>query len=331
MTLSLALFRHNQSFTLVLLLVLILFLWMPTFLHPLVIEYHGMPLYEAVEWLSFHSPYLSTSLAFLLLILQGIYINLLVSRYDLIIRSSYIPSLLYIFLASILPDFRSLNPALVALTFILLACDRLLAMYKQKSIDNLIFNASFLIALASLFSFQSIVFYCIAIVSMVIFRPFSWREWMISICGLVVPYVFLITWSILANQEDIVTVSYLLTADTTSVAINSLIRNGMGCLVVFIVVMAYWKINTYLSSTTVKIKKGYSLLSWLIGICFLSFLLFHIQGNSHFIFLSIPFSIILSNYFLLSAKSFIAELLFILLLMVTTFIQINYLYPIIKY
>lgn len=325
MTLSLALFRHNQSFTLILLLALILFLWIPDFIHPLVIEYKGMPLYNIVEWLTFNSSFLGPIIAFIIVIIQGIYINLFVSRHDLIIRSSYIPSLLYILMASILPDFRSLSPALISNVFLLLACDHLLSMYKQKTIDNLIFNASLLISVASLFSFQAISFYAVAIGALIIFRPFSWREWMISLAGLIVPYIFLITWLIVFDQQETINNLYSIPVNHTSNAISPLNRNILGAIILLSVIIAYLKITTYLNSTTVKIKKGYSLLTWLIVISLISFLIFHVQANRRFICLSIPVSIILSNYFLLSAKSFMAELLFILLLAAATFVQISYL------
>jgi hypothetical protein len=275
MALSFALFRHNQSFTLLILFALILFLWIPTLVHPIAIEYSGMPLFEVIQWLTFSSPYIATIVAFLLLILQGIYINLLVSRYDLIIRSSYLPSLLYILFASIFPHFRTLNPSVVANIFILLACDRLLNIYKQKIIDNLIFNASFLIALASLFSFHAIIFYCLVIVSLIIFRPFSWREWMISICGLIVPYIFITTWLILTDQQNIIDSSHLFSTEISKITLNILYRNIVGCYIVLMILIAYWKINIYLGSSTVKIKKGYSILNWFIAISFVSFLPFH--------------------------------------------------------
>ncbi len=329
MTLSFALFRHNQSFTLALLLLVILFLWVPTFINPIIINYNGMPLYQIINWLTMHSPYIATILACLILIAQGIYINLWINRHDLIIRSSYIPSLLYIILGSLLPDFRTLSPTLLASSFILLACDLLLNMYKQKTIDNLIFNASFLIAIASLISFQALFFYILIIVALIIFRSFSWREWLISICGILVPYIFIITWKIVSGQDYNFIKLYFQFPDAVYVTTNTLYRNSIGCFIFILVIIAYLKINTYLNSTSVKIKKGYSLLTWFIIISLVSFLIFHVDGNCRFIYLSIPFSIFLSNYFLLSTKSFMVEVLFILLVLTTIFVQINYLYPII--
>ncbi|OFY99478.1 MAG: hypothetical protein A3K10_06070 [Bacteroidetes bacterium RIFCSPLOWO2_12_FULL_31_6] len=329
MAFSFALFRHNQSFTLALLIIVILFLWIPTFIYPISIEYNGMPLYSIINWSTFNSPYFTSIVAFIIIIIQGIYINLWVNRHDLIINSSYLPSLLYIILASLLPEFRTLSPTLIASIFILLACDSLLSMYKQKYVDNLVFNASFLIAIASLFSFQAVFFYCIVIVALIIFRPFSWREWMISVCGFLVPYIFIFTWMILTNKEINVITECFSSIDTLFVSTNVLIRNTVGCLIFILIIISYLKISKYLNSTSVKIKKGYLLMNWLIVISLISFLIFHLDGNSRFIYLSIPFSIFLSNYFLLSPKSFIAEVLFILFLLTTIFVQINYLCPII--
>ena len=326
MAFSLALFRHNQSFTFILLLIFLLFLWIPDFMNPMPIVHHGMPLYQILEWFTFNSAHTAIIIAFVVLILQGVYINFLVSKHDLVIRSTYFPILLYIILGSIIPDFRTLSPTLIANSFILFACNSLLNMYKLKTIDNLIFNASLLIGIASLISFQTIFFYALVIVSLIIFRPFSWREWTISICGILVPYIFLLSFLILFDKFDSYYHANIISIPTSDIYTLPLHRNLLACYIAIMVIAAYFKINAHLNSTTVKIKKGYSLLRWFIVICFISFILFGLNENSSLILLAIPISIILSNYFLLSAKSFISELLLILLLTATALIQINYIF-----
>jgi hypothetical protein len=329
MGLSLALFRHNQSFTLALLVIIILFQWIPLIMYPISIEYNGMPLFNPFQWISFQFPYIASILSFILLISQGIYLNILTNRYDLTIRQTYFPSLVFILIAGLFPDFRNLNPSLLAGIFILAACDQLLGMHKQKNVDHLAFNSSFLIAIASLISLQTLLFYVLVIVSLIIFRPFSWREFLVSLSGLMVPYIFLITWLIISDNGYFTGLHFLNEHNTSLIITNKLHINITGCIVLFITLIAYWKVNSYLNSTIVKIKKGYTLLNWMAVLLFTFFLISNFNATSIIVLMSIPFSVILSNYFLLSAKSLVAELLFILLLIVSSFIQINYLYHII--
>ena len=51
----------------------------------------------------------------------------------------------------------------------------------------------FLIALASLIYFPAILLFAFLIVSLIIFRPVIWREWVYIFLGLMLPYLFVIS------------------------------------------------------------------------------------------------------------------------------------------
>jgi hypothetical protein len=168
--------------------------WLPSIRHDtvqqMIFDIHPMPLYEAViSQLPVDSP-ASRIIAFAILILIGFYLLKLNTSYSIIRDKTLLPVFLFVMLTSFIPSLQRLHPAMLAMVFFIPAFDRLLSSYKTERLSYNYFEASFLIGLGSLLYFNIIYFIFMVWVALLVLRPVIWREWVFSIIGVVLPWIF---------------------------------------------------------------------------------------------------------------------------------------------
>lgn len=129
------------------------------------------------------SPLINVLIAVAFTFMQALYLNKIVNKYNLLARPTFLPALLYISFASMLNSFLVLTPALIS-NFILIAIiDKLLSIYYHNSTKSLLFDLGLLVAIGALFYFPFIAFFPIIWISLFIFKPFNWREWVVGLIG----------------------------------------------------------------------------------------------------------------------------------------------------
>ncbi|MDP2235576.1 MAG: hypothetical protein Q8J88_03985 [Bacteroidales bacterium] len=180
-----------QHIALVLLAVL---LWFPSFLNPAPpanISDGYSPVY--LLFYSFFSswPFITTILAFLLMLFQAFYFNDFLASNHIVGRASSSGTFVYILLMSLSPQQSSMYPLLLAMPFVLFAMKTLFLMYDTNENEFNILNASLYVSLASLIYFPLITLVGWLYFSLFILRISKVREWIIPAIGIVVPYFFL--------------------------------------------------------------------------------------------------------------------------------------------
>ena len=118
----LALFRTNQLFGNILLLLYLCIVRLSIFIHPSHIQISGQSLLS--EWLYNELPPDSKAAQFAALILvffQATFINIIVLKFRLVREASLLPGLFYCLLASMIPDFLTLSPVLLSNTFLIIS------------------------------------------------------------------------------------------------------------------------------------------------------------------------------------------------------------------
>ena len=166
-------------------------MWWQTFEQPPIIGVkHTMPLYELI-WLFFgYSYYLKVVVAFILLLFEAFYLNYIFDKNNFLQNKSFLPAAIFVMLVSSFKDAQQLNPILCALLFVIFAFSKIIKTYRQNSASSQVFDSSLLLSIATLFYFPTIILYPIVWVSLIVIRPFFWREWVISFIGFILPYIF---------------------------------------------------------------------------------------------------------------------------------------------
>ncbi len=130
---------------------------------------------------------LPTLLTIVLLSLQAVLINVLVSNHRLASEVSLFPGLFYILIASSLPDFLCFSPIHLANTFLIIALGILMATYKQSSCADLIFNVGLWLGVASLFYPPFLLFLFVGMAGLNVLRAYKIRERLMILAGMADP------------------------------------------------------------------------------------------------------------------------------------------------
>lgn len=187
----LTLFKDDKPYILILIPLFAIAIWTGQLLNPSLANYvfnaEAMPLYDIILRLTTGNNLIGNIVAIAILLINAYQIAQINARFKLIEKGTFLPSIIYILLASCVIDIRTLNPVTFANIFILLAIHRMFATYKSGKGLAPYFESSFLTATACLFYAPAL--YVIIFIWAVLFslRSFRWREWMVSILGLLTP------------------------------------------------------------------------------------------------------------------------------------------------
>ncbi len=200
----LALFRNNNPFTVIILLILAILLKLKMLLHPqLAPAYPPDFFFNFITYLLnavFHKNAAAfTFFTVLLIFLQAIYFNFICNRRKLFTRSTYIPAFAYLLLSSVYAGWNFFTPALLINWCVLGAFDIILTLSQSNHPRKHIFNAGFLLAMPALLHFSALLFIFILIVSLLMLRSFHLAEWVVALLGFLTPFYFLVSILYLAD------------------------------------------------------------------------------------------------------------------------------------
>lgn len=310
-------FKSNQPISIFVVPLFAILLWVSGFVNPQDIQISNItPLYSLLFKGLSNLKFVNTCLALSLLIAEAFIINYIINEHEILGKQSYMPALLYVLLMSAFPSMLTLHPGLLANLFLLLALHQLFNTYRKEVAFSQVFNAGFFVALASLFYFPAILLFLLVWVALIVFRPFIWREWIIAILGLLVPYMYLGVYYFWIDAPGFVWPSRIFNVDTIAVSWmhKSISFYILTILLAFIGIFSIGKQFTGLTVNKLKAKNSLILLAWFFVFSLLMLFIIPVFSMKYFSFLALPLSVFCSNYFLVTKKSWWAEVLFISLL-----------------
>lgn len=308
-------FKNNNPSSYVFLPLFAIVLWVGGFFIKYEGAVYGMPLYNGIEqWVGSYGV-TATALAFLLMLGEAFLLNFIVNENAVLSKPSFLPALLYIVFMSCDTDLLTIYPLLFSNLFTLLAVHRLVSSYRLDKAFAHVFDTGALLSLATLFYFPGVALFALLPVGLVLFRPFIWREWVIALIGIIVPYTFVFTyylWNDMLAELWQITVIYPQPKFVTFRASDGFYVTLTICVVVL--ALSVLRLFSGFLEATQKNKKGIILLLWLSLFSLLS-VFFSPQINlRHFMILAIPAAVFSANYFLRVKSGRWGEFLFLLLL-----------------
>lgn len=188
--------RINVFLQLIAVIVVALVLFLPVFMSPLpsmaIRDTH--PLYSFVSSLVGDAPFIKAVLAMGIIGFLAFFLYAIVVSHDMHPKESLLPALFYFLLAIGLPEAISFGPALLASLFLIISLFLILHIYGSNQPFKQVFSASFCVSIAALFYPPAVSFMLFIWLSFLTYRIASWREWVISIIGALIPFLYLITY-----------------------------------------------------------------------------------------------------------------------------------------
>ena len=251
------LFNKNMALQALLILVVTGLFWGQALANPQPLPDGDGVLYHLLHQALSSVPLIAVILAMILVLTEGVLLNLILAGANLVPQTSLLPTLLYIIAAS--ATATTITP-IILVNIILIAClNRLMLHGTALSIPTQrICNISALIGLASMISLPATVFLLTYLLVAVNYRLYSWRDWAALLLGFMAPYITLVV--ILAFTGNIEqwwqqTINGLLSAGIT-VNSTSALKVIADIVLILIMILALFSLIGRLSEKTVILQKN---------------------------------------------------------------------------
>ena len=223
-----------------------------------------------------------------------------------------------IFLLSIPQVF--LNWEIVLSNFlVLLALRRIISLRSQNEHIKKLFDAGFLIGLASLFYFWSLLFFILIFVALLFYAESDIKKWITPFLGLAAIAIISISFSIIFNNDFLTTLNINPKVDFNFNAYNSI---QFIAAITMLLSFGLWSSLFYLKEIKNKMKTfrpSYKVIFVACNIASIIVIIAPKKNGSEFLFLFAPLCIIISNYIeTIQEKWFKA--LFVIILLVIPFV-----------
>jgi len=319
--------KTNQTYHFITIPVLVLILWFRSYIQPEGFPFFPgedqMPLFRLVGHISEWSVLASNLLTIGLVLAIAFIILRLNTAYSFIRVRTFLPSNIFIFIASGLTTLHSLHPVYLSAIFLLLSINRIFGAYGSPKVNANAFDAGFYIGLGSLFYFNLIFFFPIVWIGFVLIRKNpEWRNFILPMIGLAIPWLYCFSYYFftdsvpelgIAISRNFLTPNYFLSGN-----INFQIYLG---LLIFLTLLGSFFLVQQIDEKNVSSRKYFQIffLIFLISIAILIFI--PSVSQEILVIMAIPLTFLLSNYLIFIRKQFWGNLFIYLLIAMVIYMQ----------
>lgn len=271
-------FKLSRPYLIPLLAVYTVLLNLNLFFHPIEVAYEAnAPLSHLVlsfiEVIGENQATLNWIFFVLCLFIQALLLNRIVNKYRLIAHLSFLSSFSYVLLISMFNHHLFMSPAFFSNFAIIFMLDKTYESYNSSSYRHL-FDIGFAISIASLFYLPTLILVVFMLVALATTRVFNWREWIVSITGVLIPYFLVGTYFFLFNQlGEFAFQHFLEMNESTAISVNGLELVVKLLILLAIIMLTMFFFQIQFLKTIVQIRKYLTLSVYLLAISVLAFLL----------------------------------------------------------
>ncbi|WP_410220358.1 beta-carotene 15,15'-monooxygenase [Pedobacter sp.] len=261
------------------------------------------------------SPLINIILAAIIVFIQALWFNRIINNHTLMPKPTYIPALIYITGSGLFLQFLVLSPPLICNFLVLLVIDKFLKLAKMPSAMGLMFDVGMIIAIGTLIYFPFIVLFAMLWLSLLLYRPFNWREWLSGIIGFLTIFFFI---AVFYYLNDSLNRFLAIWQPLTNKFPTSLQINYKDYLVLIpvsiIIIMAALQLRENFFRSFISTRKAFQMLFFMFLISLISFYTKPGVTVSHFILCVPTGSVLIAYYFVSAQRRWIYESLFAILI-----------------
>jgi hypothetical protein len=270
------------------------------------------------------SPVANVCIAALLVFGQALLLNRFVNHFNFLGKPTFLPALMYITVSGLFTPFLVLSAPLLCNFLVLWMLFKLLGFYKSKDSKAPAFDLGMIVGVGSLIYLPFIYFFLLIWVSLMLFKPFNWREWVTCIIGYCAVFLFLAVYYYLNNSLSLFGLIWMPLATHFPASLNINYLNYIILVpVLLILLLCFFKLRKNFYKSYVHVRKSFQLL-------LLTFLLaastFYTKAGfqlNHFLLCAVPAAVFFAYYFLHASGKWFYESLYILLLIMIVYFQFN--------
>jgi hypothetical protein len=275
-------------------------------------EVSPMPLFQLVSKLLQGQEFLSKVVALLLLVINALLLSRLNMKFIVFKSRTYLPSFIFLLVVSSFFPLQRLNPAVFASILMLYAIEAILGTFKKEGLAYEFFLASFLVSMGSLFYARGAYLMLIIWIGLSLFRNIRWREWIFTVVGFLLPYLFLFSWYYLTGQE--------LISRWQGMAMNFLPDHDFSLFnryhilfyifLALLILLASRKMIGNYQGLKIFVRKFYRLNFWIFAVTLIVYFNLYSRSVELVYFSGIAIAYILSYYFFNLRSKLTGEILF---------------------
>jgi len=314
----LRLYKSIQPFVLFLILFTGILYWLKAILSPEQVSFafdtYTMPFYTPFSDFFHKWQLLSVITGFAMTLLIAILMVRLNTTYFFIEQRSNLPALFFILCTGIFVPLQRLSPVLPAMVFLLIAIDRMFKTYKYSGTSFRYFDAGILIGLGCLFYIHLMFYLPVLWIGLIILRSFNWREWIVTIIGFLIPFIFTLVIYFLAGADivrffDTIRINIIHPYNYAGFNIYDLIFfSFLGFL---ILVFSIHMISAY-SKKKISSRKYLDIMLWIFIITLIVYFFVPSASVELILILFVPLSYLFTHFFVSMRSVWIGDIFLVL-------------------
>jgi hypothetical protein len=270
------------------------------------------------NWMHPDKGIVSQLLGSLIILVEALSLNKIVSDHKLMEKPGYLPALSFILLNALIPN--TMLPSNIIINALLILIFNLLVIsYKQNRSFNILLLIGFLSGFIASLNTSYLLLYLWSTIAILIMRPLSIREWLLLTAGFVLPFYFMLSGLYLFDQLDMGAVfpSFKFDFRIPKMSILQWISLSVFLALPLIGII---KAGDKLGKMVLQVRKSY-LITMVLWLNCLLIILVHLNGGQfQSSLLLVPSAIMFAPFFGSFKRDFIPNLL-IILLIVTALIR----------
>src|SRR5690606_7904761 len=288
----------------------------PIFFEPAISNLTGNLIEEMV------TPTISVLVTVILTVIQGLLLNFIVNKYNLLGKPNYLTALLYITLASMLTPFLTLSSTLICNFLLIWMLDKFLFIYRRAEIKAVMFDLGLIVAVGTLFYFPFIAMFPLLWINLILLRPFNWREWMAGVLGFITVYFILFITYLWLDKLFLFKGIWLPLIHPFPTSLNIDIYDYLVLIApALILILFVISIRQNFFKSVIHIRKAFQLLFFLLILGLISFYLNSNFEDYHFLLCIPSLTIYMAYYFTHARIRWLYEGAFALLILGILYFQ----------
>lgn len=279
------------------LLILALIIWLPSLLYP--ISYTGISsyAYNHISYLVNKNILLLTIFSFIITLLTALLLNKIAISNGFSTKISTLIAFLYVLFTSAIIGESHNNPVIWINFIMVFVLNNLMRLPYVNNLIPVIFNASFLLGIASLFYSQLVFLILFIWLSIIIHRIVTWRNIAVSLIGITLPYIFMLTWFFYTDTmlQDSFVLFNSLQIDIVPILLTNPIEIIITIMFLAIIIISIFGIASSLIEKNINLRRNLTITLFYIAIVFLIILIFS-KSYISTLLLSIPSALLLGNW-----------------------------------
>jgi len=286
----------------VLVMIIAILIWIPSFIIPE--NYTGVTsyAYNIILEVFGSNNFAITIASFFLTLITALFLNLYAINSGFVGKVSTLTFALFIIFSSTLTGEYHNNPSIWINFILVFVWINLMQLpYKLNTIP-IILNASFLVGIASLFYSQLVFLFVLIWMAIFIHRIVTWRNLLVTLIGVTLPYFFLLTWFYFTEQllEESYVLFNSLKYDFIFLYPHELLNISILTMVVPLVVISIFGVMGRLNENSINRRRNLLITIVYFFIIFLILIIFS-KSLNNMLLLIIP-AILLISYWISNQK-----------------------------